>query len=78
MNPDTLLNWIELQLGRKKVKMEERFYEDLAAVSVDMLHLVVMVEENTGVFIPEEKISDLKTVQDLYDFIIQEQGKDHE
>ena len=78
MNRDTLLQGIGLQLGRKKVEMEDRFYEDLAAESIDMLHLVVLVEENTGIFIPEEQISELRTVQDLYDYILKEQGKDHD
>ena len=78
MNRDTLLQGIELQLGRKKVNMEDRFYEDLAAESIDMLHLVAMVEEETGIFIPEEQIAVLTTVQDLYDYILREQGKDHD
>lgn len=73
MNPETLLQWVEMQLGRKKVKMPDRFYEDLAAESIDMLHLVVMVEENTGISIPEEEIADFRTVQDMYDFIIRGQ-----
>lgn len=78
MNHETLLRWIELQLGRKKVELNDRFYEDLAAESIDMLHLAVMVEEHTGIFIPEENMADFKTVQDLYDFILEEQDKDHD
>ena len=70
MKPETLLSWTALQLGCKKVRMTDRFYDDLGAESVDMLHLVVLVEENTGVFIPEEQIPELKTVQEFYDYIL--------
>ena len=70
MKPETVLQCVALQLGRKTVKMEDRFLEDLAAESMDIVHLVVAVEEISGVFIPEEVIPELKTVQDLYDFII--------
>lgn len=70
MNPELLLNWIGMQLGLKKVSMKDRFNEDLGAESVDMLHIVVMIEENTGVFIPEEQIASLKTVQQFYDYIL--------
>lgn len=69
MNPEKVIQWVELQLGRKGVLMGDRFFEDLGAESVDMVHLMVLVEENTGIFIPEEIIPDLKTVQDLYSYI---------
>lgn len=77
MNPEVLIHWIELQLGCKRVKMNDRFYEDLGAESIDMLHLVVMIEENTGIFIPEELISEFKTVQKLYEFIIEGEKNEH-
>jgi acyl carrier protein len=69
MKPDMLIKCVELQLGRKTVKLEDRFYEDLAAESIDMVHLVVAVEEITGIFIPEEIIPELKTVRDLLNAI---------
>ena len=69
MKPETLIQCVELQLGRNPVKMKDRFFEDLAAESVDMVHLVVAVEEISGIFIPEEVMPELKTVQDLFDFV---------
>lgn len=77
MNPELLIHWIELQLGCKRVKIYDRFYEDLGAESIDMLHLMVMIEENTGIFIPEELIPELKTVQKLYEYILEAEKNEH-
>ena len=70
MNLETLIRWVELQLGQKNIKPDDRFFDDLGAESVDMVHLIVLIEENTGIYIPEEQIPDLKTVRDLYEFIL--------
>ena len=73
MKPETLIQLVEVQFGQKNVKMEDNFMEDLGAESIDLVNLMVTVEENTGVFIPEEVIPELKTLQDLQDFIISHQ-----
>jgi acyl carrier protein len=73
MDRETLIRWVELQLGQKGVKPDDRFYDDLGAESVDMVHLIALIEENTGIFIPEDAIPDLQTVNDLYEFILQNQ-----
>ena len=70
MNRDVLIKCVELQLGRKNVKMEDRFINDLGAESVDMVHLADLIEEQTGLFIPIETVPGLYTVQNLYDYII--------
>lgn len=49
--------------------MEDRFLEDLGAESIDMVNLAVMIEEQTGLFIPVESVPDLSTVQDMYNYI---------
>ena len=69
MNKESLIRCIELQLGRKEVKWEDRFREDLGAESIDMLHIAVAVEKLTGVFIPEEVIPELNTVFDLLSYV---------
>jgi len=70
MDAGLLIKCVELQLGRKAVKMDDRLIEDLDAESMDIVHLAVMIEEQTGLFIPVESIPDLKTVQDLYNYIV--------
>ena len=70
MNPDLIIKCVELQLGQKGVKMEDRFLEDLGAESIDMVHLAVMIEEQTGLFMPIETVPDINTVQDMYNYIL--------
>lgn len=74
MKQQALLQTVEIQLGRKNVSMENRFYEDLEAESLDMVNLVANIEEQTGLFIPDEELSAFKTVQDLYNYIITHQA----
>lgn len=69
MNQQTLLQTVELQLGRKNVSLKDRFYEDLEAESIDMINLIVNIEEQTGLFIPEDVIPEFKTVGELYKYI---------
>jgi acyl carrier protein len=69
MKREALIQCVELQLGRKAVKMEDRFLEDLGIESIDMVFILASVESDTGLHIPEEVIHDLVTVQDLYDYI---------
>jgi acyl carrier protein len=77
MRQEIFIQWVELQLGRRSVNMEDRFYEDLDATSIDMLNLVVRIEKNTGIFIPEETIPELKTVEELYRFIQSHESINH-
>ena len=69
MKSEALIQCVELQLGRKDVKMEDRFREDLGTESIDMVFILVSVESYTGLHIPEQVIPDFVTVQDLYDYI---------
>jgi len=69
MNRDVLIQCVELQLGRKAVKMADRFLEDLCIESIDMVFILASVESHTGLHIPEEVIPDLGTVEDLFNYI---------
>lgn len=70
MKPELIIKCVELQLGQKGVKMEDRFLEDLGAESMDMVHLAAMIEEQTGLFIPIEMTAEINTVQDMYHHVI--------
>ncbi len=71
MKEEELLNYVSLKLGCRDVKISDRFYEDLNAESMDLVHLIVTIEEKTGLNIPEEVLPDLKTVADLLDYVNQ-------
>lgn len=59
------------QLGVKKeeVKPEARFIEDLGADSLDTVELIMSLEEEFGIEIPDEDAEKAKTVGDVISYI---------
>ncbi len=62
---------IEEQLGvdSERIKPEASFIEDLGADSLDIVELVMAMEEEFDLEIPDEDAENLKTVQDVSDYI---------
>ncbi|MEW5692070.1 MAG: acyl carrier protein [Candidatus Hydrogenedentota bacterium] len=72
--PDTferLRDLIVDQLGVKaeEVTPEAKFTSDLGADSLDIAELVMALEEEFGVEIPEEEAQKIETVQDAVNYI---------
>ena len=63
---DEIVLIIRLQLGKKNVLAEHHLIEDLGAESADIANIIAVVEEKFQLFINEEKISKIRTVQDLH------------
>ena len=59
------------QLGAEEdeVTMEANIQEDLGADSLDVVDLVMSVEEEFGVKIPDEELENIKTVGGIVDYI---------
>ena len=53
------------ELGSDRVQPEARLVEDLELDSLDAFDLAVKVEEITGVAFDEDKIRELRTVEDV-------------
>lgn len=64
-----------LGISPSKVTPASRFIEDLGADSLDIVELVMAVEEDFEVEIPDETAADLKTVDDLVTWIDARAGK---
>jgi len=62
---------IEEQLGvdSERVRPEASFIEDLGADSLDIVELVMAMEEEFDLEIPDEEAEKLRTVQDVYSYI---------
>ncbi len=62
---------IEEQLGvdPERVKPEASFIDDLGADSLDIVELVMAMEEEFDIEIPDEEAEKLKTVQDVYKYL---------
>lgn len=62
---------ISEQLGVKEeeIKTNSSFIEDLGADSLDIVELVMQMEEEFEVEIPDEEAENIKTVQDAVNYI---------
>lgn len=65
------------QLGRKveEVKAEAKFIDDLGADSLDLVELIMSLEEEYGIEIPDTAAEKLRSVQEVIDYIKAESGK---
>ena len=65
----------ELEVDVKQITPEAKFIEDLGADSLDIVELVMALEEEFGLDIPDEDADKLKTVGDAMNYLQQHAGK---
>ena len=67
---------IEEQLGVEsdRVKSEASFIDDLGADSLDIVELVMAMEEEFDIEIPDEDAEKIATVQDAIDYVSSQKG----
>ncbi len=58
-----------LNCDEDKVVLEASLSDDLDADSLDAVELGMAIEENLGVAISDEDLPNIKTVQDLVDYV---------
>jgi len=59
----------ELEVDSKQLVPDAKFIEDLGADSLDIVELVMALEEEFGVDIPDEDADKLKTVGDAMKYL---------
>lgn len=59
----------QLDLGRDEIKMDSNFVEDFEMDSLDMVEMLIELEKQTSIKIPNEEIKDIKTVGQLVDYL---------
>ena len=59
----------ELEVEVKQLTPEAKFIEDLGADSLDIVELVMALEEEFGIDIPDEDADKLKTVGDAMNYL---------
>lgn len=59
----------QLNVPMEKVIATARFQEDLEADSLDVVELIMALEEEFGISIPDEDIEGVKKVQDAINYI---------
>ena len=58
----------ELDVAADDVTLEASFIDDLGADSLDLFEMVMSVEDEFGVAIPNEDLPNVKTVQDVLNY----------
>jgi acyl carrier protein len=56
-------------VGEDEIKLESSFIEDLGADSLDIVELVMAMEEEFEVEIPDEEAENIKSVGDAINYI---------
>lgn len=59
----------QLSVDVKKISDSTNIAEDLGADSLDLVEILMSLEDEFGVSIPDEAIPEIKTVKDVVDFI---------
>lgn len=59
----------QLGVGEGEIRPESAFIEDLGADSLDIVELVMTIEEEFDIEIPEDDAEQIKTVQNAIDYI---------
>jgi acyl carrier protein len=57
-------------VSASQIELDKNFTEDLDVDSLSMVEVVVAAEERFGVKIPDESVTDLATVGDAVNFIV--------
>jgi acyl carrier protein len=59
----------QLEVGSEQVRPEASFTDDLKADSLAVVELVLALEEQFGIEIPDEDTEQIKTVKDAIEYI---------
>ena len=70
---DRVVELVAEQLGISKdiISVESNIIEDLGADSLDVIEMLMTLEEEFGITIPDEKINQIKTVGQICELIEQ-------
>lgn len=59
----------QLRKSEEQITLSSKIKEDLGADSLDILQLLMRIEDDYGIMIPDEKLAKFVTVQDVVDFL---------
>ena len=59
----------QLDIAVDKVKSEHNVMDDLGADSLDTVEIIMKIEEEYDITIPDEDVEEMKTVQDILDYV---------
>lgn len=59
----------QLRKDPSSITLESRIKEDLGADSLNVLQLLMKIEDDYGIVIPDEKLAKFETVKDVVDYL---------
>ena len=59
----------QLDLDKDEITMDSNFIDDFEMDSLDMVEMLIDLEKETGIKIPNEEIVDIKTVGQLVGYL---------
>ena len=59
----------QLGIDEEEVKLEANLIDDLGVDSLEIFEIVMSLEDEFGIEIPNEDIEDIKTVKEIVDYI---------
>ena len=66
----------QLSVGEQEVVNEASFLDDLGADSLDVVELVMAIEEEYGIEIPDDDAEKIQSVQDAINYVEERTAKD--
>ena len=59
----------QLDVDKDSIEMNSKLAEDLGADSLDAIDIVMTIEDEYAIEVPDENIENMKTVEDIVSFI---------
>ena len=59
----------QLQVDESEITMDTNLMKDLSADSLDAVEIIMAIEDEYGIEIPDEEAENIQTVQDLVKFV---------
>ena len=59
----------QLDVDKDSIEMNSKLAEDLGADSLDAIDIVMTIEDQYAIEVPDENIENMKTVEDIVSFI---------
>ena len=65
----------QLRIDASSIQMSSRIKEDLGADSLNILQLLMKIEDDYGIVIPDEKLAHFDTVADVVSYLDSQKAK---
>ena len=59
----------QLDVDKDSIEMNSKLAEDLGADSLDAIDIVMTIEDQYAIEVPDENIENMKTIEDIVSFI---------